>query len=145
MYAECLIETDDNKQLAVDLINKVRKRAFVSTSSTDKYAQYRRFNISDDKKVTEDIFESKYKIKVTDDLRKAVRHERRVELAGEGLRLYDLLRWGTFVQTMQAFGKTPEGQYSGTGTLVTDKTWPYPIPQNEIDYVGGSLTQNDNY
>ena len=84
-------------------------------------------------------------MKVSDDLRKAVRHERRVELACEGLRLYDLLRWGTFVETMQAFGKTDEGKYSGTGTLVTDKTWPYPIPQSEIDYVGGALVQNDNY
>jgi hypothetical protein len=84
-------------------------------------------------------------VKITDDLRKAVRHERRVELGGEGLRLYDLLRWGTFTQKMQAFGRTPEGAYSGVGTNVTEKTCPYPIPQNEIDYVGGALKQNDNY
>ncbi|WP_455627907.1 RagB/SusD family nutrient uptake outer membrane protein, partial [Parabacteroides chinchillae] len=104
-----------------------------------------KFNVPDDKKVTEEVFNAKYKVKVSDDLRKAVRHERRVELAGEGLRLYDLLRWGTFVSTMQAFSKTKEGIYSGAGSNVTDKTWPYPIPQAEIDNVGGSLTQNDNY
>ena len=145
MYAECLIETGGDKQLAVDLINKVRYRAFVTTSPTDKFAQFRKFNVPDDKKVTEEVFNAKYKVKVSDDLRKAVRHERRVELAGEGLRLYDLLRWGTFVSTMQAFSKTKEGIYSGAGSNVTDKTWPYPIPQAEIDNVGGSLTQNDNY
>ena len=145
MYAECLIETGENKQLAVDLINQVRRRAFVTSSPTDKFAQYRKFNVAEKDRVTEEIFEQKYKVKVSDDLRKAVRHERRVELACEGLRLYDLLRWGTFVETMQAFGKTDEGKYSGTGTLVTDKTWPYPIPQSEIDYVGGALVQNDNY
>ena len=145
MYAECLIETGGDKQLAVDLINKVRYRAFVTTSPKDKFAQFRKFNVPDDKKVTEEVFNAKYKVKVSDDLRKAVRHERRVELAGEGLRLYDLLRWGTFVSTMQAFSKTKEGIYSGAGSNVTDKTWPYPIPQAEIDYVGGSLTQNDNY
>ena len=80
-----------------------------------------------------------------DDLRKAVRHERRVELACEGRRLTDLLRWGVFVSTMQAFNKTSEGQYSSAGSNVTDRTWPYPIPQNEIDFVGGSLVQNENY
>ena len=144
MYAECLIETGD-KQLAVDLINQVRYRAFVTTSPTDSFAKYRKFNVTEDQKVTEEIFNSKYKIKVTDDLRKAVRHERRVELACEGRRYTDLLRWGTFVQTMQAFNKTEEGKYSGAGSNVTDKTWPYPIPQNEIDFVGGSLIQNDNY
>ena len=145
MYAECLIETGDNKQLAVDLINQVRYRAFVTTSPTDSFAKYRKFNVTEDQKVTEEIFNSKYKIKVTDDLRKAVRHERRVELACEGRRYTDLLRWGTFVQTMQAFNKTEEGKYSGAGSNVTDKTWPYPIPQNEIDFVVGSLIQNDNY
>ncbi len=145
MYAECLIETGDNKQLAVDLINQVRHRAFVTTSPTDKFAQYRKFNVTDDKRVTEEIFNSKYKVKVSDDLRKAVRHERRVELACEGRRLTDLLRWGVFVSTMQAFNKTSEGQYSSAGSNVTDRTWPYPIPQNEIDFVGGSLVQNENY
>ena len=145
MYAECLIETNGDKQLAVDLINKVRHRAFVTTTPTDSYAKYRKFNVAEDKRVTEDIFNAKYKVKVTDDLRAAVRHERRVELACEGLRYFDLVRWKTFVPTMQAFSKTEEGKHSGAGSIVTDKTWPYPIPQNEIDYVGGSLTQNENY
>lgn len=145
MYAECLIETGEDKQKAVDLINEVRHRAFVTTLGSDSFAKFRKFNIPADKKVTEEIFNATYKVKLSDDLRKAIRHERRVELGGEGLRLYDLLRWGTFVSTMQAFGQTAEGKYSGAGTHVTDKTWPYPIPQNEIDYVGGALTQNDNY
>ncbi len=145
MYAECLVETNGDKQAVVDILNKIRYRAFVTTSPVDTYAKSRKFNVTEDKRVTEDIFNAKYKVKVTDDLRAAVRHERRVELGGEGLRLYDLLRWNIFVPKMQAFGKTEEGRYSNAGTQVTEKTWPYPIPQNEIDYVGGALTQNDNY
>ncbi len=145
MYAECLIETGGDKQEAVDIINKIRYRAFVTTSPVDSYAKYRKFNIAEDKRVSEDVFNSKYKVKVSDDLRAAIRHERRVELGGEGLRLYDLLRWGIFVEKMKAISQTPEGRYSGAGQNVSDKTWPYPIPQNEIDYVGGALTQNDNY
>lgn len=145
MYAEALIETNGDLQTAVDLINKIRYRAFVTSPPTDSFAKERKFNVPESERVTAEIFESKYKVKLTDDLRAAVRHERRVELGGEGLRLYDLLRWGTFVQTMQAFGKTPEGINSGAGTMVTDKTWPYPIPQREIDSTEGSLTQNSNY
>ncbi|MDR2119233.1 MAG: RagB/SusD family nutrient uptake outer membrane protein [Tannerellaceae bacterium] len=145
MYAECLIETGGDKQTATDILNRIRRRAFLTTSPEDSYAKYRKFNIPEAQRVTESQFESSYKVKTTDDLRAAIRHERRVELGGEGLRLYDLLRWGAFVQTMQTFGRTPEGIYSGNGTNVSEKTWPYPIPQNEIDYVGGSLTQNDNY
>jgi len=145
MYAECLIETNGDKQQAVDILNKIRHRAFVTTPSTDSFAKFRKFNIPAEQKVTEDVFNAKYKVKITDDLRAAVRHERRVELAGEGLRLYDLLRWGIFVSKMQAFGKTPEGIYTNAGTQVTDKTWPYPIPQKEIDNTEGSLIQNDNY
>lgn len=145
MYAECLIETGGDKQEAVNIINQIRHRAFVTTSPVDTYAKVRKFNVPEDKRVTEAMFNEKYKVKISDDLRKAVRHERRVELGGEGVRLYDLLRWGTFVSTMQAFSKTAEGKYSSAGTQVTDKTWPYPIPQNEIDFVGGALTQNDNY
>ena len=145
MYAECLVENNGNKQEAVDILNKIRHRAFVTTPSTDSYAKSRKFNVSESERVNEDKFDAQYKIKITDDLRGAIRHERRVELGGEGLRLYDLLRWGTFVSTMQVFGKTQEGQISGVGTQVTDRTWPYPIPQLEIDNTEGSLTQNDNY
>lgn len=145
MYAECLIETNDDKQLACDLINEVRHRAFVTSSPTDEFAQYRKFAVPESERVSEAEFEASYKVTPSDDLRTAVRHERRVELGGEGLRLYDLLRWGTFVETMQAFNQTEEGQFSGTGSNVTENTWPYPIPQTEIDYVGGALTQNDNY
>lgn len=145
MYAEALLNTGGDKQTVVDILNKVRYRAFVSSSKSDSFAFYRKFNIADNKIVTPEVFNEKYKVKITDDLEAALRHERRVELACEGLRFYDLLRWNIFVPTMQAFGKTDEGIYSGAGTNVTDKTWPYPIPQNEIDYVGGALLQNDNY
>lgn len=143
MYAECLVETNGDKQTVVDILNKIRHRAFITTSPKDSYAKYRKFNL--DKNITEAEFQANYKVKITDDLRAAVRHERRVELGSEGLRLYDLLRWGTFVSTMKAFSQTVEGKYTGQGENISDKTYPYPIPQNEIDYVGGSLTQNDNY
>jgi hypothetical protein len=35
--------------------------------------------------------------------------------------------------------------YANKGQLVTDKSWPFPIPQTEIDISNGVLVQNDNY
>lgn len=145
MYAEALLETGGDKQVIVEILNKIRYRAFVTSSPKDSYAVKRAFDIPESERVTEEVFNSKYKIKITDDLQAAIRHERRVEFAGEGLRLFDLLRWGTFVQTMQSFSKTDEAKYSGAGQNVTTSTWPYPIPQSEIDDIGGSLVQNENY
>ncbi len=46
----------------------------------------------------------------SDDLRKAIRHERRVELALEGHRWFDLVRWGIAAEVMDkdrgSYGKT---------------------------------------
>lgn len=147
LYAECLIETNDNLQKAVDIINKVRYRAFVTSPKTDSYARFRLLDLPESEWVDEAKFNSEYKVKLgsVEELRKALRHERRVELAGEGFRFFDLMRWGIYIETVQKFSKTEEGAYYGTGVNVTEKTWPYPIPQSEIDDVGGSLVQHDNY
>ena len=145
MYAESLLKTGGDKQTIVDILNKIRYRAFVTSSPKDSYAVKRAFDIPESERVTEEIFNSKYKIKISDDLETAIRHERRVEFAGEGMRLFDLLRWGIFVPTMKKFSQTAEGKYTGAGENVTDLTWPYPIPQSEIDDIGGSLVQNENY
>lgn len=70
-------------------------------------------------------------------LRQVVRHERRVELAFEDLRLADLYRWDDFANSLQrmkddeaSMGNTyaiPRGSVRGP----QDTVW--PIPQSEID------------
>lgn len=70
-----------------------------------------------------------------EDLRDAIRHERRVELGMENERFFDLVRWGTVLPVMHAAGKTgyqPRHRY-------------LPIPQPEIDRSGGILEQNPDY
>jgi hypothetical protein len=77
------------------------------------------------------------KITTTDqaELRKAIRHERLVELAMEEQRFYDLVRWGTDVDVLRKAGKTA---YQTKHRLL-------PIPQAEIDKSGGVLIQNPDY
>ncbi len=61
--------------------------------------------------------------------------ERRVELAEEGDRFFDLVRQGRAGVVLRAHGKA----------FVDNKHTVYPIPQAQIDLSGGRLTQNPNY
>lgn len=74
--------------------------------------------------------------KVTDlsqtGLRTAIKHERRIELAMENERFYDLVRWGDAPAVLGGLGYQAKNQY-------------YPIPQTAIDQSGGILVQNPNY
>lgn len=62
----------------------------------------------------------------------AIKRERRIELAMEGERFYDLVRWGDAVTVLGPLGYQDKNKY-------------YPIPQTAIDQSGGVLVQNPNY
>lgn len=58
-------------------------------------------------------------------------NERRLELSGEGLRFFDLVRTGKAASEILGFA--------------TGKNELFPIPQVEIDLVGGNWSQNSGY
>lgn len=64
--------------------------------------------------------------------------ERRVELAFENHRLFDLIRFGKAVEVLSAFSAATGGSFSSTDLLL-------PIPQNEINLSNGLLSQNAGY
>jgi tetratricopeptide (TPR) repeat protein len=80
--------------------------------------------------------------------RTAVRFERKLELAMEGHRFFDLVRWGTDVADINAYLKyentvlpntLPNGGYQAKHALL-------PLPQAQIDLLGSSiLKQNPGY
>jgi hypothetical protein len=79
---------------------------------------------------------------------KAVRMERMLELATEGHRFFDLVRWGTDVTTLNAYlgyeSKFLVTKFGGASYQATDKY--LPIPQAQIDIQGTSiLKQNPGY
>ncbi|TDS17703.1 RagB/SusD family nutrient uptake outer membrane protein [Sphingobacterium paludis] len=78
--------------------------------------------------------------------RNAVRMERRLELALEGHRFYDLVRWGIAKQTLESYSTFEGGHLPAFGgvTFNTQNAY-FPIPQIEIDRSGGSLKQNTGY
>ena len=69
-------------------------------------------------------------------LRDAIRKERRIELAMEHDRFFDLVRWGIAETTLLAAGKPKFS--NGRDVLM-------PIPQAQIDLSQGKLTQNPGY
>lgn len=107
MYAECLNEA--GYQAAGDAflyINKIRSRAGLpdlDATTTPNQAAFR----------------------------EAIMQERRVELAFEGLRWLDLVRWGKAVEVMDAFLRRAENE-NGLYKMATTDRYLYAIPSQEI-------------
>lgn len=108
MYAEALNEQAAGNAEAFNVINKIRTRAGLAVlPSTLSQAAFR----------------------------DAVLLERRLELAFEGHRWYDLVRTKRLVSAMKAQNPT---------IIVTDKNYLFPIPQTERD-ANPNLTQNPEF
>lgn len=124
-YAEALIEKGGSDAKAISLIDEVRERACMP-------------------KIGE--VEGKNKALTQADLRDIVRHERRIELAFEALRMADIYRWGDFAGMQK---RMQEDRKNGYGVLnhqnprgAQDSVW--PIPQSEID-TNDQLVQHDEW
>jgi hypothetical protein len=71
-----------------------------------------------------------------DELRDAIHHERRIELAMEHDRFFDLVRWGVAQAVLNGAGKT---NFNANRDVLL------PIPQPQIDLSKGVLKQNPGY
>jgi hypothetical protein len=134
MYAEALLESGGSSQDVANYINMVRHRA-ANSSKVDKEAVSRVREIANTP--LPDVLAG-------DDLHIAVRHERRVELAMEYQRLYDLKRWNVYIETMNTYATKPFSNGKGAA-FKKGVNELFPIPQAEIDRSGGATTQNPGY
>lgn len=125
-YVESLIELDDYTNPDVlKYLNEIRNRATMPN-----------VNVA--------VYNTKEK------LRELVRRERRVELAFEGVRYYDIRRWGIFEQVMngQVTGAIDPATNQPVNVEVRsakanrDMIW--PVPQNEL-IANPKMDQNPNY
>ena len=134
-YAEAKIELNQIDATVYDAIDQVRQRAGMP-------------------KVDQSVYNSQTT------LRELVRRERRVELALEGLRWFDVQRWkiADEVMTGPLYGArlgsvdpdtgeltlTSERIVSEQRTFDESKNYLWPIPQSQID-INKNLLQNPNY
>ena len=117
MYAEAANELGGtaNTTLALDALNSIRERARRGAPSGT---------------LPDVVFTSQ------EQLRDAIRHERRIELAMEHERFFDIVRWEIDAEVMQAAGKTA---YNPNRDRLL------PIPQQQRDLSKGLLDQNPFY
>lgn len=131
MKAEALIEQNKNLNEARTLINDIRSRAARSIDPS--------YEPVDCNPAIASYAVSEYPATGWNQAyaRKAVRMERRIELAMEGLRWFDLVRWGNAVETMNAY-YISEGKirpYYQGASLTADEIY-LPIPLNQVDNAG---------
>lgn len=131
MKAEALIEQNKDLDTARELINEVRRKAARSLdpaySPVDFNASVAHYAVGE---YPATGWTQSY-------ARKAVRMERRLELAMEGLRWFDLVRWGTAVETVNAY-YAAEGKIRSyyEGASLTENELYFPIPLNQVDNAG---------
>ncbi len=131
MKAEALIEQNKNLDEARDLINQIRRRA---ANSVD--ASYTPVDCNPSlatylcKEYPASGWNQQY-------ARAAVRMERRIELAMEGHRWFDLVRWGNVVETVNAYYESEKKvhPYYDGAHLSADEIY-FPIPLNQVDNAG---------
>lgn len=133
LKAEALIEQNKNLDDARQLINSVREKAERSVDG-----DYTPVDL-DPSKANYDVGLYPNDSKWTQDYaRKAVRMERRLELAMEGNRWYDLVRWGTVVDTVNKYFQTEQQYHSYyRGAEITDDEIYFPVPYEEVNNSNG--------
>ena len=135
MAAECAVETNDLPR-ALFLVNKVRARAALLPPKT----------------IASGAVAANYHISLypsfpgADYARSAVRMERRLELALEGHRFFDLVRWGVAKQTLESYFGFEGGYFNYlSGITIESRDEYFPLPQEQIDRSQGILTQSPGY
>ena len=136
MRAEALIQLNDGRiQEAMDLINQIRVRASQSLSVIGDYPEKYgvHFNVQPYSGITSQA-----------EALKALKFERRVELAMECDRFFDLVRWGEAEQVLNKYYAEEADNcsiYKGA-TFVADKHEYLPIPNAQVAASNGNYTQN---
>ncbi len=137
MRAEALIELHRSQE-ALPLINQVRIRAKNSVTLTG-YAT--------DKMLIETYKNGENIIWNEENARKALRWERRLELAMENGRFFDLVRWGIAGESMNAYYDVEKSRrsYYASSHFTADKYEYLPIPEAQIRLSKYLYKQNAGY
>lgn len=135
--AEALIETGSVSE-GVEIINEIRLRA--------KNSPY----VKDFENPTEDAANyliNAYSTSLSQEQAlSALRFERRLELANEGHRFYDLVRWEIADSYLSEYIATEQARRPYlSGASLEPHEYYLPIPQIEIDASGGVYTQRPGY
>lgn len=134
MAAECAVEKGDLGR-ALILVNTVRARAAKITPRDINGTPAAAYKVSQYTSFPNDTY-----------ARNAVRFERRLELALEGHRFFDLVRWGIAKQTLESYFSFEGGYFNYLkGITIETRDDYFPLPQDQIDRSNGTLKQSPGY
>lgn len=80
-----------------------------------------------------------------DELRKEIRHERRIELAGEGFYYFDTRRWKIAHLVLNGDVHNDKGERIDTRIFLSPRDYLWPVPSVAIQENPALLPQNDGY
>lgn len=115
MYAEILTTKDINGAMAI--VNKIRERAGCAPETATTAAEALEF----------------------------VKRERRIELLGEGIRWFDLIRWNEWQSAITSMFDRYNNPDGTDKSNVKEGRYLYPIPMNQMNVKPGFYNQNTGY
>lgn len=136
MRAEALVQLNDGRiDEAIGLVNQLRTRAKQSTAMISYYpAEYGvRFNV--------EPYSGTYS---QEEALEIVKFERRVELAMESDRFFDLVRWGEAAEVLNDYyaDEADNCTIYTSANFTADKNEYLPIPFSQVSASNGHYTQN---
>ena len=135
MRAEALVQLNQDIPQAIAIVNRLRERAARSTSMIADYQRLYgvRLNIH--------TYTGSYN---AEQALKIVKHERRVEMALESDRFFDLVRWGEAAEVLNRYYADETDNcaiYSGA-SFTANKNEYLPIPFSQLSASNGHYKQN---
>lgn len=133
LYAEAALESGRDLNGAKWALEEVRARARANASDPNALPAFPNYRGYSDN---------------TESLRDAIRHERRVELAMEGHRWFDLVRWGIAAKVMDrdsgTYGRSEDEDIRAEmAAFIPGKHELFPIPSEELNL--NPMDQNPGY
>lgn len=119
MYAEALNEQEGPVEKVYNAVNEVRRRPSVDMPPLEAGL-------------------------TKEQMREAIRQERRIEFAGEGYYFYDIRRWKTIETEMNKSVSTHNRTVIATRSFNPLRDYYWPVPYTQID-LNPALEQNPNY
>jgi hypothetical protein len=135
--AEALIELGRQDE-ALPIINQLRERAAASTGRLK----------NKEGELLANYHVQPYATGMSqEEARKVLRWERRLEMALEGGRFFDLVRWGIADEEMNAYlaKEKTRREHLKDGKFTEGRDEYLPIPQAQINFSGGIYEQNEGY
>ena len=135
MRAEALVQLNQGIPEAIQIVNDLRARAAQSTASIADYT--RLYGV----RMACRPYTGSYS---PDEALKIVKHERRVELAMESDRFFDLVRWGEAAQVINRYYAEEADNCAiySSASFTADKNEYLPIPYAQVAASNGHYKQN---